>query len=256
MKLWIALFMAAELIGAVSLMQYASSPRGNEPKTALVTPSVPLVLAPQAMIKIEEIKPIKIIGLDVEDADTLRLNGEISENAVQMANLILDLKPSDKPLWLLINSPGGSVLDGAALLSAMQASKRPINTVCMQICASMAAVIHQYGVKRYMNDRAILMFHDAAGGASGYVPHMKAQIDLIDHYFHKMDDYIAKRAGTDPELFKLKCGAQNVWLDSDDAIEQHFSEGSVALHINGRAPTFSILFIKNKKSLDYRSITE
>lgn len=62
-----------------------------------------------------------------------------------------------------INSPGGIVLDGYNIYNAILKSKTKVNTVCVGIAASIAAVIFQAGRERIMCDYGILMYHNPFG---------------------------------------------------------------------------------------------
>ena len=92
---------------------------------------------------------------------------------------ILTLGSSPEPMYVFIDSPGGSVLSGAQIISAIQAAKGPVNTLCVGICASMAAMIHQFGTNRLVLDRSFLMFHPASGGAEGEVDKMYSRLTTI-----------------------------------------------------------------------------
>jgi len=55
--------------------------------------------------------------------------------------LLLNAEAPGKQIDLYINSPGGSVLDGLALIDAMQCIEAPVSTICIGQAASMAAWI-------------------------------------------------------------------------------------------------------------------
>ena len=69
-----------------------------------------------------------------------------------------------KPIILYINSPGGSVYSGYALISAMQCSKTPIYTVNQGMCASMAFLIFLAGNKRFSMCNSTFLMHDGSNG--------------------------------------------------------------------------------------------
>lgn len=163
--------------------------------------------------------PITTIKLSLDN--TVALVGEISQNAGSVAQEIIKKGSGKDPVYLAINSPGGSVLDGAMIVSAIQSSKAPVYTICIRICASMAAIIHQYGTQRLALDRSVLMFHDAAGGTQGYLPHMKSQLLMLDLYISKMNAYIAARAGLEKQAFVNRVH-ENIWLDGEEAYTQKF----------------------------------
>lgn len=92
-----------------------------------------------------------------------------------MANLIvaqlLFLQSEDpkKEVKLYINSPGGSVTAGLAIIDTMRHIKNPISTVCVGIAASMGAVILAAGDKgkRYSLPNSEIMIHQPMGGVEG-----------------------------------------------------------------------------------------
>ena len=64
-----------------------------------------------------------------------------------------------KELTLLINSNGGNVYAGFALIDVIEGSRIPINTVIMGMSASMGLMISMVGKKRYMTTRSQIMSH-------------------------------------------------------------------------------------------------
>lgn len=65
-----------------------------------------------------------------------------------------------KPIQLFINSFGGSVYDGLALIDIMKQSKAPVHTVCVGSCMSMGFWVWLSGAKRLIGENATLMYHD------------------------------------------------------------------------------------------------
>lgn len=169
--------------------------------------------------------------LELPEGNTIPLIGEIGGNAMYVAQKINSLSRGKSPIYLLINSPGGSVLDGAQIVTAIQSSKVPVYTVCLQLCASMAAIIHQYGTQRYMVDRSFLMFHEASGGFQGSFNQMKSRMVSIDRYITKMDAYIAQRAGYKTEEFTSRLGNE-IWVDAEDATTQRFNDKVINVYLS------------------------
>ena len=65
-----------------------------------------------------------------------------------------------KPIRLFINSYGGNVYDGLALVDIIRRSKTPVHTVCSGSCMSMALWVWLFGARRFIGEAATLMFHD------------------------------------------------------------------------------------------------
>lgn len=93
----------------------------------------------------------------------------------QVANLIiaqllfLEAEDPDKDIHLYINSPGGIVTSGMAILDTMRYIKAPVSTICVGQAASMAAVLLAAGEKgkRSSLDHSRIMIHQPLGGFQG-----------------------------------------------------------------------------------------
>lgn len=72
-----------------------------------------------------------------------------------------------KRIQIWINSPGGKVMDGFDIYSAILRTKTPVDTYCMGIAASISAVLFQAGRNRIMADYGVLMYHNPFGDATG-----------------------------------------------------------------------------------------
>lgn len=197
-------------------------------ETSIVHPSVGNPQPADASL-LEPGKTVKKITLS--DANTVFVLGEISANSQDIADSILDKEKTQKEIYVAINSPGGSVMDGALVVSAIQQSTKPVYTVCLQLCASEAAVIHAYGTERYMVDRSILMHHPAAGGLQGSLPEMNSLLKTITRFVNKTEAYIANRAGIPFDEY-LNMVNRQVWLDAYDATQKHFNDQVVSVTFN------------------------
>jgi ATP-dependent Clp protease protease subunit len=83
--------------------------------------------------------------------------------------LFLENKDPKKDIQFYINSPGGSITAGLAILDTMNHIKADVSTVCVGQAASMAAVLLSAGKKgkRYILPNAEVMIHQPSGGAEG-----------------------------------------------------------------------------------------
>lgn len=185
----------------------------------------------------------KVKVLTLTDENTIELNDEISyQSSLDAIKKIKAAQSNGVPrLTLLITSPGGSVLDGAQIIAAIQGSKVPVDTVCVLICASMGAQIHQSGAKRYMTGHSILMFHPASGGFQGEFDTMISRMNFLNRYINKMDAYVAQRAGIPYAEFKKRTRSE-YWLDATEATGERFNDGVVYLE-DSRSHSPSIVFL-------------
>ena len=111
------------------------------------------------------------------------LEGEVHD---QMANLIvaqlLFLESEDTTnISMYINSPGGSVTAGLAILDTMEFIKPDIHTIVMGQACSMGSLLAQAGSpgKRFMLPNARHMIHQPSGGARGQATDMLIQVNEI-----------------------------------------------------------------------------
>ena len=201
---------------------------------SLVLSSGPAILVTNSGIKSEvlENSPVisnlkKIQKLVLPSDRTIQLVGVVSENALDVAAKITSLAHvSDMPIYLILSGPGGSVLTGSILISAIQASAAPVYTICDVMCASMDAMIHQYGKKRYITDRTIMMFHPAAAGTDGDVDRMYSMTKFLKRFTTKMEMEVSKRQGITFEQYKEKTQV-NLWIDAEDSLKEGISDGTV-----------------------------
>ncbi len=168
------------------------------------------------------VKKVKQVKIDMDRL--IVLEGPIGGNAVDAALALNELNAeNNKPVYILIDSNGGKVIDGGMLLSAMEASKAPVYTICHRVCASMAAIIHQYGTKRYMIDRSILMFHPASAGTQGTIQQMKSFSDFLNKYVEKIDLYIVAKSKLTMDEYKLMV-QHEIWIDAEDSLSLGFTD--------------------------------
>ena len=100
------------------------------------------------------------------------VSGEIEDemaNAIVAQLLFLQAEDAKKEISMYINSPGGSVTAGLAILDTMRMVKCPVATYCVGQAASMGAILLSAGGKgkRHALPNARIMIHQPWGGAQG-----------------------------------------------------------------------------------------
>ena len=105
------------------------------------------------------VERILFLGSEVNDAVA---------NALVAQMLYLDSEDSSKPIYLYINSPGGSVTAGLAIYDTMQYVKSDVVTICVGLAASMGAFLLAAGSKskRLALPHSRIMIHQPLGGTS------------------------------------------------------------------------------------------
>ncbi|MGI0482265.1 ATP-dependent Clp protease proteolytic subunit [Geminocystis sp. CENA526] len=90
-------------------------------------------------------------------------------NQIIAVMLYLDSEDNNKPIYLYINSPGGSVTAGLAIYDTMQHIKSEVVTICVGLAASMGAFLLTAGTKgkRLALPHSRIMIHQPLGGVQG-----------------------------------------------------------------------------------------
>jgi len=128
------------------------------------------------------------------------LNGAIDEH---MAGLIiaqllfLNAEDSKADISLYINSPGGLVSAGLAIVDTMNHIKVDVSTICVGLAASMGAVILSAGKKgkRFILPHAEVMIHQPLGGAQGQASDIEISAKHIIQTRKTLNEILAKNTG-------------------------------------------------------------
>lgn len=128
------------------------------------------------------------------------LSGPIDDhvaNIVIAQLLFLQSEDSKKDISLYINSPGGSISAGLAIIDAMNYVKNDITTVCVGMAASMGAVILSAGKKgkRFILPNAEVMIHQPHGGVEGQASDIEISAKRIIKSRETLNKMLSKNTG-------------------------------------------------------------
>ena len=128
------------------------------------------------------------------------VGGEIDDdmaNAVVAQLLFLQAQDPKKAVAMYINSPGGSVTAGLAILDTMRMVKCPVATYCVGQAASMGAVLLAAGERgrRYALPHARIMVHQPWGGAQGRASDIEITAREILRLKDTLNGILAEAAG-------------------------------------------------------------
>ncbi len=128
------------------------------------------------------------------------LGGPIDDhvaNLVIAQLLYLDHTDSKKDIQLYINSPGGSVTAGLAIVDTMNFVKSDISTICVGIAASMGALLLSAGQKgkRFALPNSEVMIHQVMGGAEGQASDIAINAKHILRTKETLNKILAKNTG-------------------------------------------------------------
>lgn len=126
----------------------------------------------------------------------------------------------DQPIKLYLNSPGGSVMDGLAVIDTMDFIKPKVETLCVGMAASMAAVVLSNGEKgsRLALPHSRVMIHQVSSGQQGTYSDLKIQFELTQELRKDLYGVLAKNMETSFEEIERLCDRDN-WLRAEEAIE-------------------------------------
>jgi ATP-dependent Clp protease protease subunit len=151
-------------------------------------------------------------------------------NAIVAYMLYLDSEDQTKPIYLYINSPGGSVTAGMAMYDTMQHIKSEVITICVGLAASMGAFLLAAGTKgkRLALPHARIMIHQPLGGSRGQATDIEIEAKEILRIRKQLNEMLAMRTGqplskiehdTDRDYFMSAQEAKDYGL-IDQVIEQ------------------------------------
>jgi len=128
-------------------------------------------------------------------------------NLVIAQLLFLEAEDPARDIWLYINSPGGSVTAGMAILDTMEFVKPDINTICIGQAASMAAVLLSAGTKgkRYALPNSRVIIHQPLGGVSGQATDIDIQAKEILRIREIMFNILSKNTGQPLDQIRNDC---------------------------------------------------
>ncbi len=128
------------------------------------------------------------------------LSGEVNEqtaNLVIAQLLFLSSEDSKKDIKLYINSPGGSVIDGLAIIDTMNHIKNDVSTICVGMAASMGAMILSSGTKgkRFALEHSEIMIHQPLAGFQGQASDIEIHSKRIIQSKQELYKILSKNTG-------------------------------------------------------------
>ncbi len=145
---------------------------------------------------------------------------DVSANLVVAQLLHLESQDSEKDISLYINSPGGSVTAGLAILDTMNYIKCDVSTICLGECASMGAVLLSAGAKgkRFALPNSMVLIHQPSGGAQGQQTEIEIVADFMRKTRDRLNGILAANTGQPIEVIERDTERDN-YMTAQDAKE-------------------------------------
>jgi ATP-dependent Clp protease protease subunit len=141
-------------------------------------------------------------------------------NAIVAYLLYLDSDDNSKPIYLYINSPGGSVTAGMAIYDTIQHIKSEVITICVGLAASMGAFLLAAGSpgKRMALPHARIMIHQPLGGTRGQASDIEIEAKEVIRIKHALNEMLAKHTGKSLEQIE-KDTDRDYFMSAQEAME-------------------------------------
>ena len=143
--------------------------------------------------------------------------------------LFLESEDPDKEISLYINSPGGSITDGMAIVDTINYIKCPVSTICIGMAASMGAVLLASGAKgkRFATPNAEILIHQpliGGGGLSGQTTEIKIHADHMVRTREKLNKLLSERTGQSLETIQNDTERDN-YMTAEQALNYGLIDG-------------------------------
>ncbi|HFI0313935.1 TPA: ATP-dependent Clp protease proteolytic subunit [Streptococcus suis] len=158
----------------------------------------------------------------------IMLTGQVEDN---MANsiiaqlLFLDAQDPTKDIYLYVNTPGGSVSAGLAIVDTMNFIKADVQTIVMGTAASMGTIIASSGTKgkRFMLPNAEYLIHQPMGGTGGGTQQTDMAI-AAEHLLktrNKLEKILADNSGKTVKQIH-KDAERDYWMSAEETLAYGF----------------------------------
>ena len=143
--------------------------------------------------------------------------------------LFLESEDPDREIHLYINSPGGSITDGMAIVDTINYIKCPVTTICVGLAASMGAVLLASGTKgkRFATPNAEILIHQpliAGGGLSGQTTEIKIHADHMVKTRDKLNKLLSEKTGQDLETIERDT-ERDTYMTAEEALKYGLIDG-------------------------------
>jgi ATP-dependent Clp protease protease subunit len=154
---------------------------------------------------------IVFLGTDVND--------EVA-NFLIAQMLFLEAQDPEKPIWLYINSPGGSVTSGMAIYDTMQFVGPEVGTICMGLGASMGQFLLCAGAsgRRFALPHARIMMHQPLGGVRGDATDIAIQAEQMSYTKKLLQERISLHTGQSIETVEADSDRDR-WFTAEEACD-------------------------------------
>lgn len=141
-------------------------------------------------------------------------------NIILAQLLFLDAEDPERDIYMYINSPGGSVYAGLAIYDTMQHLRAPVNTFCVGMAASMAAVLVAAGEpgKRTALPNSRILIHQPSSGTQGTAADIEIAAREILNIRERLNRILSTHTGRTEEQVALDVDRDR-FMSPEEAVE-------------------------------------
>ena len=152
----------------------------------------------------------------------------VTASLVVAQMLFLESEDPDKEISFYINSPGGSITDGMAIVDTMNYIKCPVSTICVGLAASMGSVLLACGAKgkRFATPNAEVLIHQPliSGGLAGQTTEIKIHADHMVKTREKLNKLLSEKTGQTLEQIE-KDTERDHYMTAEEALKYGLIDG-------------------------------
>lgn len=147
----------------------------------------------------------------------------VSKKQLEVLQKSLKL-PNHKPLFIVLDTPGGSVSAGLSFIDTIKSLDRNVHTITLFAASMGYQVVQELGI-RYITPSGELMSHRGAiSGLSGQVPgELNSRLNHIQQILHDMNLRASKRVGMSVEKYQNLI-INEYWVSGSHAVEQKHAD--------------------------------
>lgn len=172
--------------------------------------------------------------ITLNSENTVSLFGPVERGSIgevmHELNRLSQIGKKEDPIYLILYTPGGSVMAGLELINYMNTLRRPVHSVAI-FAASMGFHILENSPVRYVTKYATVMSHRAAGGFEGDIPQqVTSRLNHVIQLVGKMDEQVVSRTnGKFTKKSYQELIRDEYWVVGDNTIKDGFADEVASL---------------------------
>jgi ATP-dependent Clp protease, protease subunit len=170
---------------------------------------------------------VKNYKLIIDSTRAVVLKGVVQEaNITAIKTSLISFKEADpkKPVYIIINSPGGNVIDGFELITLIKSIGIPTYCAIESEAFSMAAILSQYCTKTYIHKYGALMFHEAAYSMEGSASQIDTRVKFMNNYLYTLETDLALQMGISYDKY-VELRSKEWWITAKEAAKFGLVDG-------------------------------